>query len=172
MNKRILMVEDDAAIRTSLLKVLESAGFEVVLAADGAEALTCSVQKEFDLLLLDLNLPLKSGWDTFECLTDRYPDVPIIIITGLANQYEIAMAAGVGALMEKPIEVPVLLETIRELMAETREERMHRLNSGSRKTRYIPSSGTQLLKHLRERAVTPFRFIRPIYHQPGFRTEL
>ena len=43
--------------------------------------------EQTDLLLLDLNLPSQSGWDVFERLTTRYPLVPVIIITGMPNQY-------------------------------------------------------------------------------------
>ena len=43
--------------------------------------------EQTDLLLLDLNLPCQSGWDVFERLTTRYPLVPVIIITGMPNQY-------------------------------------------------------------------------------------
>ncbi len=169
MKKRIFVVDDDTAIRSSLQKVLQAAGYEVLLAKDGTEALHGSEGETIDLLLIDLNLPLKSGWDTLEVLTDRFPSVPIFIITGLANQYEMALVAGVGALMEKPIEVPALLKTIDELLAESRDDRARRLNSGSYKTRYIPSSGTQLIQKLRERAVTPYPCIQPRHTYPGSR---
>ena len=159
MKKRILIVDDDAAIRNSLKKVLEGANYEVLLACNGPEAVRYSEQDLIDLLLIDLNLPLKSGWDTFECLTEHYPSLPIIIITGLPNQYEIALAASVGALLEKPVEVPILLKCIQQLLSETAEDRSQRLKSGS----------TQLLKRLRQQAITPYQCLQSDHSFAGYR---
>ncbi|MHB8522869.1 MAG: response regulator [Limisphaerales bacterium] len=125
--KRILVVDDDGQIRESLRKVLQAEDYEVVLAADGQEGIGKFASEPIDLLLLDLNLPAKSGWDIFERLSFMSPLLPIIIITGRHNQYEMAKAAGVGALMEKPLDVPLLLQTITELLAEPAETRLERL---------------------------------------------
>lgn len=171
MKKRVLVVDDDDAIRDSLQKILETAGYEVVLAADGVEAVRRLGTKGIDLLLIDLNLPLKSRWDTYEYLTDRYPTLPIIVMTGLANAEEIDLAVGVGAVMEKPIEAVVLFDTMEELMAETNEVRLERVQRGEA-ARYIPSSGTQLIRKLRERAKTPVRCIHPAHGYSGMRLEV
>jgi DNA-binding response OmpR family regulator len=138
MNPRVLVVDDDASVRDSLKKVLQEAGYEVVLAAGGLEAVGRCDQKPIDLVLLDLNLPNQSGWDVFECLTRRHPGIPIIIITGLPNQYPVALTAGAGALMEKPIEVPALLKTMQELLSEPPEQRLRRLCGQLDDTRYVP----------------------------------
>lgn len=138
MKKRVLIVDDDAAVRESIKKVLEDAGYQVAVAADGREATVRFVPEEVDIVLLDLNLPRLSGWDVFERLTTRYPLVPIIIITGMPRQFPTALAAGVGALMEKPIEVPTLLETMQELLAEPVEARLRRMCGYQDDTRYAP----------------------------------
>ncbi len=104
MKPRVLIIDDDASVRESLGKVLRGAGYEVTTAADGEEAVTRFVPAQTDLVLLDLNLPFQSGWDVFERLTTQQPTMPLIIITGMPDQYQTARAAGVGALMEKPIE--------------------------------------------------------------------
>jgi len=127
MKKRILVVDDDPQIRESLRKVLRAEGYEVVLAADGQQGIEKSNAERIDLLLLDLNMPVKSGWDTFERLTAINPLLPIIVITARPDQYALADAAGVAALMEKPLDVPVLLETMRKLLAEPPETRLARL---------------------------------------------
>ena len=64
-------------------------------------------REKIDLLLLDLNLPLKSDWDVFERVTVLNPFLPIIIITGRDKQRDLAAAAGVSALMEKPLDEPL-----------------------------------------------------------------
>ena len=127
MKKKILVVDDDPQIRESLFKVLRAEDYEVVLAADGRDGIGKFNTERIDLALLDLNLPDNSGWDTFGTITSLNPLVPIIIITGRENQYEMARAAGVGALMEKPLDVAFLLLTISELLAEPPETRIERL---------------------------------------------
>lgn len=127
MSKRILIVDDDAQIRASLRKALRAEGYEVILAADGQEGIERFHESPVDLLLLDLNLPVTSGWDTFERLTSINPLVPIVIITGRRDQRDLASAAGVGALFEKPFDVPLLLESIKELLAEPPETHLKRL---------------------------------------------
>ncbi len=127
MSQRILIVDDDEQIRASLRKALQAEGYEVVLAADGQEGIDKFNANAIDLLLLDLNLPAKSGWDAFERLTSINPLVPIVIITGRRDQRDIATAAGVGALFEKPFNVSALLETIKELLAEPPEMHLERV---------------------------------------------
>jgi CheY-like chemotaxis protein len=127
MKQRVLIIDDDASVRESMRKVLNGAGYQVTTAADGEEAVTRFVPEQIDLVLLDLNLPFRSGWDVFERLTAQRPTIPLIIITGLPNQYQTALAAGVDALMEKPIDAPALLRTMDELLAEPAEARLRRI---------------------------------------------
>jgi CheY-like chemotaxis protein len=137
MKKSVLVVDDDTAVRQSVRKVLEGAGYEVAAASDGEEAVVQFVPEQIDLVLLDLNLPLQSGWDVFERLTTRYPFVPVIIITGMSNQYRTALAAGASALMEKPIDVRALLKTMDELLAEPKEARLRRMCGYQQDTKHL-----------------------------------
>lgn len=138
MKKKILVLDDDLQIRESLAKVLRAEGYEVVLAADGREGIEKFNAGRIDLLLLDLNLPDNSGWDVFGALTSLNPFVPIIIITGRNEQYELAAGAGVGALMEKPLNVPLLLRTVKELLSQAPEAHLQRLAGQSNDTRLVP----------------------------------
>ncbi len=135
----ILLVDDDPSVRNAIGRVLECAGYEVTAIADGNAAILRFDENTFDVVLLDLNLGQENGWDVFEHLTTRWPLVPIIIITGVTGQYKTACAAGAGALLEKPVEVPVLLKTIEELLAEPEEERLNRLCGHRDDTRYFPA---------------------------------
>ena len=94
-----VVVDDDAAVRAAIKPVLEGAGYEVMLTADGQEAVARFGGKQCDLMILDLNLPFLNGWDVLERLTTRYPLVPVIIITGLPDQFQTALAARVKALL-------------------------------------------------------------------------
>ena len=116
--QRILLVDDDAGVRSSLQSVLVEEGYVVIPANDGEEALELIASRSIDLVLLDLNMPRKNGWDTFERLSAEYPLVPVILITARPNQLFTAVSAGVGALLEKPLDIPVLLQSIPRLLAE------------------------------------------------------
>ncbi len=137
-NKRILVVDDDLSIRESLRKVLLAEGYDVALAADDREAVQKFAAEKTDLVLLDLNLPVTSGWDTFGTLTSQDPLLPIIIITGRQNQQELAAAAGISALMVKPLNVAQLLQHIADLLAEDPHMRLKRLVGLTQSLRYTP----------------------------------
>src|SRR6266496_2292086 len=64
--KRILLVDDDPTVRDSLNAVLQSEGYWVIPAENGQQALDLANKSSVDLVLLDLNMPVKNGWDTFE----------------------------------------------------------------------------------------------------------
>ena len=164
MRKRVLVVDDDTSVRESLGKVLRGKDYDVLLAGDGREALELFGKAQIDLLLLDLGLPTMNGWDAFERINNENPLMPIIIITGRANQRDVAMAAGVGALMEKPLDVPRLLETIQELLAEPKHARLLRMRGYTEDIRYIASRSTIFLKKLREQQTTEFQ--RRSGHRP------
>ena len=74
MNRpRVLLVDDDQSVLEALGGVIEAEGFEVVRAENGQEALQKFRQQSMDIVLLDLNMPVKNGWDTFEGLTTVNP---------------------------------------------------------------------------------------------------
>jgi CheY-like chemotaxis protein len=125
--KCILLVDDDTTVRESLNDVLVSEGYVVIPAENGQQALDLANQSPVDLVLLDLNMPVKNGWDTFEPLTREHPLIPIIIITARPNQLFTSLSAGAGALLEKPMDIPMLLRTIAKLLAESADERLARL---------------------------------------------
>lgn len=152
-----MVVDDDAAVRLSLRKVLEEAGYQVVIAKDGQEAVERFDPAQIGLLLLDLGLPIRDGWETFERITSQAPALPIIIITGQSNKYDLAVAAGVGALLEKPMEAQQLLETIGRLLAEPPEQRLRRLCGYSQDLHYVPTAGLTMLQRLRRYHPTPPR---------------
>jgi len=148
-----MVLDDDEPIRQSLLKLLQTEGYDVVLAADGLEALGELDRRPVDLLLLDLKLPTRSGWDVFEEVSSANPLLPVIVITGKDKQSAMAMAAGVGALMEKPLDVSLLLMTIAELLVEHPEKRLKRLVGDDHSTRYFrpASSASPTTKRIKTR---------------------
>lgn len=153
MTKRVLVVDDESSIRQALSKVLHAEDYEVVSAENGQEAMEKFGQEAIDLLLLDLGLPVKDGWETLEWLAGVNPLLPIIIITGRHAQRELAERAGADALMEKPLNVPRLLQTIRELINEPMESRAQRASKRAPGFRHV-SCDNELLRELRHKQFT------------------
>ena len=138
MKRKILLVDDDPGVRRMLVRVLEEEDYLVFPAGTGREALQRLAAKDIDLLLLDLSLPLENGWETLQRLNAENPCLPVIIITARSNQLFPAMASGVGALMEKPLDLPRLLRTIADLLAEPVEARLARTAGRSTEFHYLP----------------------------------
>ena len=132
---RVLLVDDDRSVLEALGGVIEAEGFEVVRAENGHEALQKFRQGSMDIVLLDLNMPVKGGWDTFEGLTTVNPFLPIVIITARADALSEATARGIAALMQKPLNIPTLLEKMRELLAEAAANRLRRVVDDDPQTR-------------------------------------
>jgi len=129
MKKRILIIDDDASIRSSLEKILTESGYDLATAADGDSA-----QSEFakaDLIILDLNLPTMDGWEVLSQINAEHPLLPVIVITGLADQLEERAIPGAAAFLEKPIEVPALLEMVKRLLEQNPEERLAESSTGA-----------------------------------------
>ena len=135
----LLVVDDDASVRRALASVLAEENYGVLTAKDGEEALEIVATQPVDLVTLDLNMPVKNGWQTFGTLTRDYPLLPIVVITARPNQLFPALAAGVGALMEKPLDFPKLLQTIHELVHEPAEVRLARVAGKLAQFRYAPA---------------------------------
>ena len=118
MKAKILLADDDEEVLAALSGALASEGYDVIVAKNGREAIEHFQQGHVDIALLDLNMPVKGGWEAFERLTTIHPLLQVIVITARPDQYPLAVAAGVAALMEKPLDLPLLLQTIDELLFE------------------------------------------------------
>jgi len=142
--KKILLADDDAAIREMLGQVLSLEQYDVVFAATGREAAARFIVSLPDLVLLDLNMPDRNGWDAFNLMSSTHPSVPVIIITAMSGQDARAADLGVDALMEKPLDIPLLLETIRDYLAESGAERVRRLTRPDFKTAFLDDRDQEL----------------------------
>ncbi len=135
---KILLVDDEPAIRHVLTRLLSGECYNVMSATNGVEALETATRADFDLVLLDLNMPGMDGWDVFEKLNSKNPQVPVIVITARPNQHFTALAAGTGALMEKPLDLQKLLVTIRDLLDEPADVRLARMTGRPSEFHYVP----------------------------------
>ena len=140
----ILIVDDDASVREVLTRVLDGEGYLVLSAGNGPEALRIAAANPIDLVLLDLNMPMQSGWDTFEELTTHNPSLGVIIVTARSGQLFTSLAAGVAALLEKPLDYPKMLQTVRAVLAESPEVRLARMVGQHGDLRYLASGGKEI----------------------------
>jgi two-component system KDP operon response regulator KdpE len=137
MPKKILLADDDPGVRETLGRVLESENYLVTLAGTAADANAQFLADLPDLVLLDLNLPDRDGWDVFGLMRRTHPWVPVIVITAMSHQYKRAAEHGVAALMEKPLNLPLLLVTMTELLAGRGTRPSHPITDHPFKTLYL-----------------------------------
>ena len=117
MKKRILLADDDSAVRRMLFRVLTDEGYSVIQASNGREVLQSTASGNVDLAVVDLSAPLDDAWKNLEQLNAGHPQLPIILITARSNPVFPSLVSGVKALMEKPLDLPKLLRTISEVLA-------------------------------------------------------
>jgi two-component system, cell cycle response regulator DivK len=118
--KHILIVDDRATSRELLRTVLEKQGYAVTEAADGDEALQKVRAESPHLVLLDLQMPVRDGYEVLRELRQdpRFAALPIIAITASAMQgdRERALAAGFTSYLTKPVTLSLLREEIQRLL--------------------------------------------------------
>ena len=119
--KRVLLVEDFEDSRTGLSKLLESEGFEVLQAADGAEAIEVALDSRPDIILMDLTLPVIDGVTATKKIkeTDYMSRVPVIALT--AHDPEdvgrLVSSAGCADFVTKPVNFSTLVALISKYLS-------------------------------------------------------
>ena len=118
---RLLVADDDSDMRQSMRLLLERAGHDVELAADGAKALELSRARPFDVLITDIFMGEADGLTTIENFKREFPSTRIIAMSGgsgrLQSRNYLAAAgiAGAHATLRKPFAMSTLLEMLRQL---------------------------------------------------------
>ena len=123
MGYKILLVEDNEMNRDMLSRRLERQGYEITNAVDGQEGVKKAVEIKPDLILMDMSLPVLSGWDATRQLKsmDETKQIPVIALTAHAMEgdKEKALEAGCNDYDTKPVELPRLLQKIQQLLGQT-----------------------------------------------------
>jgi CheY-like chemotaxis protein len=113
--KKILVVDDEPDVVSTLIESLDALGYRAKGAGNGKEALESIEKEEFDLVITDIRMPEKNGIDLLKDIKTRYPDLPVVIITGYTLAYPPEQAKKEGA--EGYIPKPFRINQIDELLA-------------------------------------------------------
>jgi two-component system alkaline phosphatase synthesis response regulator PhoP len=118
---RILIAEDEPSIVVSLEFLLKGAGYEVMTARDGGEALRAAEELKPDLMVLDIMLPVVNGFDVCRRIRESpvLRHILILLLTARGRESEIArgLALGANAYMTKPFATRELMKTVADLLA-------------------------------------------------------
>ena len=121
---RVLVVEDNRTQRTKLRRILESAGIEVAIAADGQEAIEVLATAAYNLVLSDVLMPRLNGYELCRYIKadSQFKDTPVILLTSLGKPTDIirGLECGADCFVNKPYEEDHLLDRIRNLLASRR----------------------------------------------------
>jgi len=121
--RRVLTVEDDAAIRRGIVDALSFAGFELLEASSGTDGLELAIQADFDLLLLDLVLPGRTGLEILREVRVVKPSVPVIILSARGEEQDRVQGLRMGAddYVVKPFSVRELLARVEAVLRRSPE---------------------------------------------------
>ena len=115
---RILIVDDDEAMRLALARTLKAAGYDTASATDGADALAQFRATPADVVIVDLYMPGHEGLETLLQLHREYPNVPVIVMSGNRNREVMLRAAeklGAAYTIDKPFEPEEIVGLVKSL---------------------------------------------------------
>jgi CheY-like chemotaxis protein len=118
VTRRILVVDDEESIRDLCARVLSRAGFAVVTAANGEEAVARLRREAFDLIISDIRMPGISGLEVLEAAKASLPGIRVVLITGFGTPEMLGRAQQSGAdrILTKPFNPMELLAAVREIL--------------------------------------------------------
>lgn len=121
---KLLLAEDHQILRAATAELLRGAGYRVLEAADGVEALTLWEREDPALILLDLDMPRLNGWQTIEKLKLRGCRCPVLMLTGLGDVEDRVKGLGAGAddYLAKPCDIRELIARVQALLRRAQPE--------------------------------------------------
>ncbi|MCI0706363.1 MAG: response regulator [Ignavibacteriae bacterium] len=116
---RILVVDDEEALRTVLGSELEGEGYVVQMAGDGDEAIKILESNAFDLILLDIKMPTVDGFEVLKFIKQKHPLSKVIMLTGFADLKNAIESKKLGAedFVSKPYDLVDLLTTVERVLS-------------------------------------------------------
>jgi CheY-like chemotaxis protein len=120
--RRLLLIDDDKTVRTTMASLLRTVGHEVIEASRGAEGLSCLAERAVDMVITDLGMPEMTGWEVAHRVKREHPQVPVVLLTGWGQPLVDGSAerASVDRVLEKPIRLEELQDVIARLTTRAR----------------------------------------------------
>jgi len=124
----ILIIDDEAALRQTLARILQRTGYEVTTAESGEMALSLVANTEFDLIYMDLRMPGMAGLDVLKIIHTSRPNLPVVLFTAQPDLDSAVVALRLGATdyLLKPLQPQVLIERTRAILSHQEKERRKR----------------------------------------------
>ncbi|HEX6161454.1 MAG TPA: response regulator [Thermoanaerobaculia bacterium] len=116
MSARILIVDDDPAIRSLLRLVAARAGFEAHVAADGKQAMALLASGNYQIMLLDLMMPVMSGYEVLAQLDGIATAPPVIIVSAMADGRPALDSKRVHGILHKPFDVDRVVQLLTDVV--------------------------------------------------------
>jgi len=115
---RVLVVDDDAAVRELVAAMLESGGYPVEVASNGREALSMLADGRFDVIITDLVMPEQEGIETIKLIRRDHPKVKVIAMSGAFGGDYLRIAGFLGAhgTLAKPLLTQTVLDSVRDVL--------------------------------------------------------
>ncbi|HUL72534.1 MAG TPA: response regulator, partial [Vicinamibacterales bacterium] len=152
MKPRILVVDDEPAIRDTMRMILEYEGYDVLLAGSGQEGLTVAERETPDLVFLDIKMPGLDGLEVLSRLRGLYEALPVVIISAHGTTAAALEAGRLGAFrfIEKPLSKDYVLDAIREGLELGSLRRENRTLRSALETRHQLVGESSSLKQIME----------------------
>ena len=118
IKQKILIIEDEPKVSSFIKKGLEANLYEAEIATDGLVGREMAMKKSFDIILLDINLPIINGFDVCRQIKAVKPSIPVLIVSAYStnNDIEKAISCGADSFIVKPFEFAELIKQIKSLL--------------------------------------------------------
>jgi DNA-binding response OmpR family regulator len=125
---RILVIDDEPALRQSFTRILQKEGHDVTTAANGKEGLVLVAENPFDLIYLDIRMPDMNGLDVLKSIHEKLPELPVILFTAQPdlNSALDALRHGAKDYLLKPLKPQVLIDHTQTVLIDQQKERRKR----------------------------------------------
>jgi len=159
----ILLAEDDTGTRESIVEILNQDGFQVVAACDGKEAIELWGESTVDIVLLDIMMPEKTGYEVCREIRKSDPSVPVMFVSAKSEEVDVVVGLELGAddFLRKPFGKHELLARVRALL------RRNRQNSGELRA----TEGENEID-LTPREIRILELLKKYYPSPATRDEI
>ncbi len=125
---RILIIDDEAPLRQTLVRILQQAGFEATSAENGEQGLSFIQTTNFDLVFMDLRMPGMAGLEVLKIIHASHPNLPVVLFTAqpdLTSAVE-ALRSGATDYLLKPLKPQALIERAQSILAAQQKENRKR----------------------------------------------